>query len=86
MVTSKDKAKVSMVQGSSKRMNITANTPFGVCEDRLTAYGGLLALLKVLDLIGFKEAFENHYVPPERRCELGDRGMLTGFLLLLFCH
>jgi len=84
MVTSKDKAKVSMAQGSDKRMGITANTPFGFCEDRLTAYGGLLALLKVLDLIGFKEAFESRYVPPERRCELGDRGMLTGFLLLLF--
>lgn len=79
-----DKPKARVRQGSEKRVVITANTPYGLCEDRLTAYGGLHALLKVLDLIGFKPMFERLYVPPERRCELGDHGMLTGFLMLLF--
>lgn len=50
----------------------------------MSAYGGLLGLLKVLDLIGFKTAFEEGYSPPRRRCELGDQGMVSGFLLLLF--
>ena len=87
MVTRHDKAKLKGSQGpraEAKRMVITAETPYETCEERMTAYGGLLPLLKVLDLIGFKSAFEERYVPPQRWCELGDRGMVTGFLALLF--
>lgn len=84
MVTRHAKTKKAAAQGSSRRMAITANTPYEGCEERLSAYGGLLPLLKMLDLIGFKDAFSRRYVAPQRRCELGDQGMLTGFLLLLF--
>ena len=82
MVTKQAKTKKKATQG--QRIVITANTPYESCEERLSAYGGLLSLLKMLDLIGFKKSFEEHYVAPQRRCELGDRGMLSGFLLLLF--
>ena len=78
------KTKGQARQGWGKRVVITANTPYGFCEDRLTAYGGLHALLKMLDLLGFRSAFERDYVPPERRSALGDASMLTGFLMLLF--
>lgn len=80
----KNKPKGRRKQASEKREVITANTPYNVCEDRLTAYGGLHALNKVLDLIDFKAVFEKFFVPPKRCCELGNRRMLTGFLMLLF--
>jgi hypothetical protein len=84
MVTGKVKAKIEAAQGFGKRPAITANTPYEVCDERLSSYGGLLPLLKMLDLIGFKEAFKERYRGPKRQCELGDEGMLTGFLVLLF--
>src|ERR1039458_609147 len=84
MVTNKGRAKTAPVQGDGKRLAITADTPYEVGDERLSSYGGLLPLLKMLDLIGFKEAFEKRYTPPKRHCELGDQGMLTGFLMLLF--
>jgi hypothetical protein len=39
--------------GAPKPSKITASTPYGVCGERLSAFGGLLALIKFLDLIGF---------------------------------
>jgi len=42
----------------SKSINITASTPYGVCSGRLSAFGGLLALIKFLGLIGFEQIFE----------------------------
>jgi hypothetical protein len=44
----------------------------------------LLALVKVLDLIHFEEAFATHYVLPKRAPKLGDYRMVLGLLLLLF--
>ena len=40
-----------------KETTITPDTPYGECSERLTAFGGLLALVKFLDLIGFEKAF-----------------------------
>ena len=77
-------------QGASKRsagarpVRITAETPSGECAERLTAFGGLLALLKFLDLLGFEAAFAQHYVSPQRTPKLGDYRMVLGILVLLF--
>ena len=84
MVTNKDRAKMAEGQGLGKAIAITANTPYGNCSDRLSSFGGLLPLIKMLDLIGFKEAFEENYVEPGRKCLLGDHRMVSGFLTLLF--
>jgi hypothetical protein len=65
-------------------VRITAETPYGECSERLTAFGGLLALVKFLDLIEFEEAFAQHYVLPRRGPKLGDYRMVLGILLLLF--
>jgi len=54
------------------------------CSERLTAFGGLLALVKFLDLIGFEQAFAQHYVDPKRAPKLGNYRMVLGLLLLLF--
>jgi hypothetical protein len=65
-------------------VRITAETPYGECSERLTAFGGLLALVKFLDLLGFEAAFAEHYVAPQRTPKLGDYRMVLGVLLLLF--
>ena len=40
---------------------IGPNTEHDVCSERLTAFGGLLALIKFLDLIKFKDVFKKVY-------------------------
>ena len=77
-------------QGASRKsagarpVRITAETPYGECSERLTAFGGLLALVKFLDLIGFEAAFATHYVAPQRTPTLGHYRMVLGVLVLLF--
>jgi len=77
-------------QGASRKsagtrpVRITAETPYGECSERLTAFGGLLALVKFLDLIGFEAAFATHYVAPQRTPTLGHYRMVLGGLVLLF--
>ena len=68
----------------ARAVRITAETPYGECSERLTAFGGLLALVKFLDLIGFEQAFAHHYVPPKREPKLGGYRMVLGILMLLF--
>jgi hypothetical protein len=90
MVKSKNRQKAREIQGESsgnsteRNPRITANTPYASCHERLTAFGGLLALIKMLDLINFKESFEKHYVHPKRTPKLGCRRMISGILMLLF--
>jgi len=42
-------------------VQITAETGYDECSGRLTAFGGLLALVKFMDLMGFETLFEKHY-------------------------
>ena len=92
MVTRKPNGKRDRGQGRNgagqaderRQTTITPDTPYGECSERLTAFGGLLALVKFLDLIGFENAFEAHYVHPKRETQLGGYRMVLGMLLLLF--
>ena len=69
---------------TQRRTTITPETTYGECSERLTAFGGLLALVKFLDLIKFEQAFGEHYVHSNRTSKLGDYGMVLGMLMLLF--
>lgn len=51
---------------------------------QLTAFGGLLAPVKFLDLLGFEQTFSAHYVHPAREPKLGSYRMVLGMLRLLF--
>jgi len=64
--------------------HITAETAYAECSERLTAFGGLLALVKFLDLVRFEKMFEKHYNAPQRRTALGNYRMMLGMLMLLF--
>ena len=90
MVTRQSTAKGPRRQGATRKsdvarpVRITAETPYGECSEWLTAFGGLLALVKFLDLIGFEQASAERYVHPKQEPNLGGCRMVLGILLLLF--
>ncbi len=70
--------------GQPKANKIGPSTPYDSCRERLSPFGGLLGLVKFLDLVRFKEIFEGVYKLPERMPEMGHYNMVYGILLLLF--
>lgn len=63
---------------------ISASTPYETCSEPLSAFGGVLALIKFLDLMGLEQIVEGCYIKPARETKLGHYKMLTGIVLLLF--
>jgi hypothetical protein len=63
---------------------INASTMYDTCSEQLSPFGGLLALIKFLDLVNFKEIFNSTYHKPSRDPKLGHYLMMTGILMLLF--
>lgn len=64
--------------------NINASTAYDTCSEQLSPFGGLLPLIKFLDLIEFQQIFDSSYKAPEREPKLGHFPMVTGLLMLLF--
>lgn len=71
-------------EGSLEPRKITASTVYGTCTERLSPFGGLLALIKFLDLMDFEKVFRNTYRAPTRKPKLGHYSMVVGVLMLLF--
>ena len=63
---------------------IGPSTGYDTCTERLSPFGGLLALIKFLDLIDFENVFEHSYRGPTRDPKLGHYRMVMGILMLLF--
>ena len=63
---------------------INASTVFGTCTEQISPFGGLLGLIKFLDLIKFEEVFNHLYIAPRRKVRLGNDRMVIGILMLLF--
>ena len=63
---------------------IRPSTGYDTCTEQLSPFGGLLALIKFLDLIQFKEVFECTYKGPKRAPKMGHYWMVVGILILLF--
>ena len=63
---------------------INASTQFDTCTERLSPFGGLLALFKFFDVIHFREIFDSSYQAPSREPKLGHYLMMSGILMLLF--
>jgi hypothetical protein len=76
-------SKGSKEQGVRAR-KINASTIYGTCSEQLSPFGGLLGLIKFLDLVKFQEIFENVYIKPPRKPKLGNYRMVIGILMLLF--
>jgi hypothetical protein len=75
-------------QGSDETLpragKIGPNTRYDTCSERLTPFGGLLGLIKFLDLFHFEAIFEKLYLAPARKPALGHYKMVLGILMLLF--
>ena len=56
-----------------KARRINASTPFETCSEQLSPFGGLLALIKFLDLINFRQIFDFAYIAPIRKLKNDDR-------------
>jgi hypothetical protein len=63
---------------------INASTEVETCSEQLSPFGGLLGLVKFLDLFDFKKLFEETDVAPSRETKLGDYAMVLGILSLMF--
>jgi len=68
----------------ARARKINASTEFETCSEQLSPFGGLLALIKFFDLVGFKETFHFAYHAPSREPKLGHYYMVVGILMLLF--
>lgn len=63
---------------------INASTAYDTCTEQISPFGGLLGLIKFLDLLEFKKVFNNLYIAPRRKVKLGNDRMVIGILMLLF--
>ncbi|MDR4509449.1 MAG: transposase [Candidatus Brocadiaceae bacterium] len=84
----KDTVKRQKKQGEAecpiKASKIGHSTGYDYCSERLSPFGGLLGLIKFMELIQFKEIFEGFYIPPARTPKRGHHAMVYSFILLLF--
>ena len=69
---------------TAKARKINASTPYETCSEQLSPFGGLLAMIKFFDLIGFNQIFHATYCAPTRQPKLGHYSMVVGLLMLLF--
>lgn len=68
----------------ARASKIGPSTAYGYCSERLSPFGGLLGLVKFMDLVGFREIFDGFYRPPTRTPMLGHYEMVYGLIMLLF--
>ncbi|MEN6623863.1 MAG: IS1380 family transposase [Smithella sp.] len=88
----KKQKKNSRKSGVSKRFNencerarkINASTKVATCSEQLSPFGGLLGLVKFLELFDFKKYFKDGYISPSRETKLGDYAMVLGIVMLMF--
>jgi hypothetical protein len=75
-------------QGPKKKRprakKIGPDTHYEVCKERLSPFGGVLGLIKFLDLFRFEEIFTRFYLAPSRKPALGHYKMVLCILMLLF--
>ena len=69
---------------SSRATKIGPNTRFDTCQERLSPFGGILGLIKFLDVFGFQAIFGKLYLPPSRDPYLGHYRMVLAIVMLLF--
>ena len=71
-------------QKERRARKIDASTIFETCTEQISPFGGLLGLIKFLDLIKLEEVFDHLYIAPHRKVRLGNHRMVIGIIMLLF--
>ena len=82
--TRKKRSRKGFKTNGAKARKINAFTPYETCTEQLSPFGGLLAVIKFLDLVKFHEIFQSAYNAPVRKPKLGNYLMIVGILMLLF--
>ena len=73
-----------VAKSPARAKKIDASTAYDTCSEQLSPFGGVLPLVKFLDLIGFQGIFNSTYKAPSRKPKLGHYKMVVGILMLLF--
>lgn len=63
---------------------INASTRVETCNESLSPFGGLLAVVKFFEIVQFREIFNTFYTKPSRDPAQGHYFMVKGILMLLF--
>jgi hypothetical protein len=63
---------------------INASTRIETCNEALSPFGGLLAMVKFFEIVQFREIFNTAYTKPSRDPAQGHYFMVKGILMLLF--
>jgi len=63
---------------------INASTRVETCDESLSPFGGLLAVVKFLEVVQFQDIFKAFYTNPSRDPAQGHYFMVKGILMLLF--
>jgi hypothetical protein len=80
----KNRGRKGFCQKRAKARKITASTAYETCTEQLSPFGGLLALIKFIDLVNFHKIFDFAYHKPSRNPKRGHYLMMVGILMLLF--
>lgn len=71
-------------RGGERASKIDASTVYETCTEQLSPFGGLLGLIKFIDVVKLEEIFRNIYICPKRKPKLSHYHMIVGILILLF--
>ena len=83
-INKKNRIRKGFYENRAKARKINASTEYETCSEQLSPFGGLLALIKFLDLVNFHKIFDFAYQPTFRKPKLGHYSMMVGILMLLF--
>jgi len=82
--TRKKRSRKGFKRNVAKARKINASTSYETCTEQLSPFGGLLAVIKFLDLVKFQDIFHFSYNAPLRKPKLGHYLMVVGIVMLLF--
>jgi hypothetical protein len=80
----KNRSRKGFRQKRTNARKINASTAYETCTEQLSPFGGLLALIKFIDLVNFHKIFDSAYHRPSRNPKRGHYLMMVGILMLLF--
>ncbi len=80
----KNRSRKGFCKKRAKARKINASTTYETCTEQLSPFGGLLALIKFIDLVNFHKIFDSAYQKPSRNPKRGHYLMMGGILMLLF--
>jgi len=80
----KNRSRKGFCKKRAKASKINASTTYETCTEQLSPFGGLLALIKFIDLVNFHKIFDSAYQKPVRNPKRGHYLMMVGILMLLF--